>query len=214
MAAKSRTVSRATVAAADAVGAVVMAGVSAVSDRAGLGRLVPAEAADPAPAPAAPLLPASKPKVRVTPPAAARLEPVAPGLESLPAGTSVYEAPHGVARLPDATFQETAETPEQSADAPFDSTVYGAGSDGVSPPVGVRPQLPRQLPPTADPAQLSRIELTIAADGSVESARLLGQGRDVRGGMLLSAAKAWRFTPATKNGAAVRYRKTILVSFD
>ncbi len=36
-------VSRVTVAAADAVGAAVMTGVSAVSDRAGLGRLVPAD---------------------------------------------------------------------------------------------------------------------------------------------------------------------------
>ena len=92
--------------------------------------------------------------------------------------------------------------------------VYAPGADGVSPPVGVRAQLPRQLPPTVDPATLSRIELVIARDGTVESARLLGTRRDVLGGMFLSAAKAWEFQPAMKDGFAVRYRKTILVSFE
>ena len=48
----------------------------------------------------------------------------------------------------------------------------------------------------------------------MESARLLGNRRDVLGGMFLSAAKAWEFHPATKDGVAVRYRKTILVSFE
>ncbi len=84
----------------------------------------------------------------------------------------------------------------------------------MTPPVDVRPQLPRQLPPTVDPASLSRIELIIARDGSVESARLLGNRPDVQGGMFLSAAKAWEFRPATKDGVAVRYRKMILVSFE
>ena len=63
-------------------------------------------------------------------------------------------------------------------------------------------------------AKLSRIELIIARDGSVESAKLLGNRRDVQGGMFLSAAKSWQFRPATKDGVAVRYRKTILVSFE
>ena len=41
---------------------------------------------------------------------------------------------------------------------------------------------------------------------SWKSARLIGNRRDVLGGMLLSAAKTWEFAPATKDGLAVRYR--------
>jgi hypothetical protein len=107
-----------------------------------------------------------------------------------------------------------AEVVHLSPAASIDSEVYAPGADGVSPPVAVYSQLPRQLPPTIDPANLSRIELVIARDGTVESARLLGSRRDVQGGMFLSAAKAWEFRPAMKDGVAVRYRKTILVSFE
>jgi hypothetical protein len=101
-----------------------------------------------------------------------------------------------------------------ATDSAGDSIIYASSADGVSPPVGVRPQLPLELSPTVDVAKLSRIELVIARDGSVESAKLLGHRRDVQGGMFLSAAKAWQFRPATKNGVAVRYRKTVLVSFE
>jgi hypothetical protein len=107
-----------------------------------------------------------------------------------------------------------ADTPEPLTDAPIDSEIYSPGADGVLPPVGVGPQLPRVLPPNVDLANLSRIELIIARDGTVESAKLLGNRRDVQGGMFLSAAKAWQFRPATKDGVAVRFRKMILVSFE
>ncbi len=73
---------------------------------------------------------------------------------------------------------------------------------------------PRTLPPTVNLDDLSRIEIVIAPDGSVESARLLDNRPDVLGGMFLSAVKAWEFHPATKDGVAVRYRKMILVSFE
>ena len=211
---KGRAVSQATVGAADAMGAAVMAAVSAVSDKVGLGRLVAEPTANTAngPVPASPLAP--KPKTQVTGPATGTLHPVVPDLQSLREGaTEANVAALEGARLPDAPFQR-AETPEQPADTALDSAVYAAGSDGVSPPIGFRTQLPRQLPPTADPVKLSRIEVIIARDGSVESARLLGNERDVRGAMLLSAAKTWRFGPAMKNGVVVRYRKTFLVSFE
>ncbi len=51
-------------------------------------------------------------------------------------------------------------------------------------------------------------------DGVVESARLLSPRRHVLGGMFLSAVKAWEFHPATRDGVPVRFRKTILVSFE
>ncbi len=210
MTVKGGKVSRATVAAADAVGAAVLAGVSTVSDSVGLGRIVPASAADSSPLPAATTPVVRNPRVR----SLARAEAVEGGVESFPPGiVSAYDAPDEHTNLAEEAPRQ-ADSLEQPSEAPFDSEVYAIGANGVTPPVGVRPQLPQQLPPTVDRAGLSRIELIIARDGSVESAKLLGNRRDVQGGMFLSAAKAWEFRPATKDGVPVRYRKTILVSFE
>lgn len=46
-------------------------------------------------------------------------------------------------------------------------------------------------------------------DGTVGSVKLLGNRRSVIEGMLLSAAKAWKFKPAEKDGRPVAYRKTV-----
>lgn len=211
-----RDMSRATVAAADAVGAAVLAGVSAVSDRVGLGRIVPKNAADASAAPPAAVPSAPVRRMTSVRSVAARVAPVEA------AHTIVYYeiSPSALKQIlgqadtpehpPDAPIDSVIDAP----DAPMDSVIYAPGADGVVPPVGLRPQLPRELPPTVDPASLSRIELIIARDGSVESAKLLGNRRDVQGGMFLSAAKAWQFWPATKDGMAVRFRKMILVSFE
>ena len=180
-----RTVSRATVAAADALGAAVLAGVSAVSDSVGLGRLVAADDGrrGSTPRPAAGDGPGRRRGRRF---ASLPAEPLsARACRELPPRDRRGLRSAGRARraLPDAPRDgHRRRTP--SADAPIDSAIYTPGADGVSPPVGVRPQLPRQLPPTVDPGNLSRIELIIARDGSVESARLLGNrrrrpGRDV-----------------------------------
>jgi hypothetical protein len=218
---KGRDVSHATAAAADAVGAAVLAGVSAVSDRVGLGRIVPKNAADASAAPPAAV--PSAPARKTTPDrsVAARVERAKADDDASRHTIVYYEiSPSALKQILGA-----AETPEQPSDVPIDSVIYGPdapidsviyapGVDGVVPPIGVRPQLPRELPPNVDPASLSQIELIIARDGTVESAKLLGHRRDVQGGMFLSAAKAWQFQPATKDGVAVRFRKMILVSFE
>ena len=103
--------------------------------------------------------------------------------------------------------------PSVDRSAPPDLNIYATGSDGVSPPIGIRPQLPRELPSTIRSEDLGQIELIVAADGSVESVKLVGgQHRSVHDAMFLSVAKAWRFQPAMKNGVPVRYRKTIWIA--
>jgi hypothetical protein len=208
---KGRVVSR-TVAAADAVAATLLAGVSAVSERVGLGRIVAANAADAPPGSPAPLPPADRPHSQAAPSIAAHVDLVNAGIEDVPPRAVIaYEVPE--VRTTEALGQ-SGDAPAHLDEAPIDSVVYATGAHGVSPPIDIRPHLRRQLPPSVDPANLSRIELTISPDGSVESARLLGNRRDLQGGMFLSATKAWRFRPATKDGMAVRYRMTILVSFE
>ncbi len=90
--------------------------------------------------------------------------------------------------------------------------VYSSNSQDVSAPVGLRPQLPKELPVGVRAEDLTRIELIILPDGTVESVRLLDAPRNIHASMLLSAAKAWQFHPATKDGVPVTYRKTVWVT--
>jgi hypothetical protein len=53
------------------------------------------------------------------------------------------------------------------------------------------------------------MELVVAPDGRVESVRLVNGPTRMPDMMLLSGAKAWRFTPAVKDGIAVRYRTSV-----
>jgi TonB family protein len=92
-----------------------------------------------------------------------------------------------------------------------DASIYSANSDGVEPPIGVRPLLARQLPQAIQPEDLTRVEVVVSIDGSVESVRLIDPPRSVIDSMILSAAKAWQFEPAVKDGKPVRYRKTIWI---
>jgi hypothetical protein len=93
-----------------------------------------------------------------------------------------------------------------------DPAIYSPRSEGVSSPVAVRPQLPRELPPDVNRSELRLIELVISPIGTVESVKLIGVPRNVHDSMLLSAAKAWVFRPAVKDGVPVRYRKTVSVA--
>ncbi|MQA28831.1 MAG: hypothetical protein GEU82_03185 [Luteitalea sp.] len=213
MPAEGQTFARASVATADAVGAVVLAGASAVSNSVGLGRIVAKDEADAAAVPAASSL-ASDYRKKGGAQAAVRAKPAgARAVESLPPRTMMaYEVPDGRASMTRALVRP-AETIEAFAVASIDPVVYAPGADGVSPPVALRRQLP-PLPPAVAPADLVQIELLIAQDGSVESARLLSPRGHVLGGMFLSAVKVWKFLPATRDGVPVRNRKAILVSFE
>ena len=57
--------------------------------------------------------------------------------------------------------------------------------------------------------QVAMIEVTISERGEVEKARLISAPNSIHGAMLLSVIKAWQFTPATKDGQAVRYRQVM-----
>lgn len=196
--------------ASDAVGSAILTGASAVTETLGLGRIVPAKEAT-SPAPSAPpptpaaVLKASQPRLREAPITPEELPAVvAFDLDPVP----VPAVDSSISPVPTGTTNTVAEV-----SAPRDDeTIYSVGAASVRPPVGIRPKLARQLPPDFDPARLGRIELIIGADGSVESAKLLGPPRNVNDGLFLSVAKAWTFQPALKSGVPVRYRKTIWVA--
>lgn len=90
--------------------------------------------------------------------------------------------------------------------------LYSSKSKDVSAPAGLRPQLPKQLPASVRPEDLTRIELIILPDGTVDSVKLLDRPKDIHASMLLSAAKAWQFYPAMKDGVPVRYRTIVWIA--
>ena len=81
--------------------------------------------------------------------------------------------------------------------------VWSSGYQGEG-----RAQLEARVGPEAA-GQVGMVEVTISERGEVEKARLISAPTSIHGSMLLSVIKAWRFTPATKGGQAVRYRQVM-----
>ena len=57
--------------------------------------------------------------------------------------------------------------------------------------------------------QIGMVEVVVSEQGKVEKARLISNPGNVHDSMLLSAVKAWQFTPATRYEQAVRYRQVM-----
>jgi hypothetical protein len=90
------------------------------------------------------------------------------------------------------------------------AAIYSHDDADVEPPVMLRPQLPPALMVGASPGgAVNRMELVVAADGTVERVKLVNGPRRMADMMLLSGAKLWKFSPAVKNGEPVRYRTTV-----
>ena len=200
------TVHVVTTLASNAIGGVVESGMSAITERLGLGRLAPVTAAQ------QPLTITETPRS-----SASALKRPSHLLKAEPSSFAAFDlepdAPPAVAIRDNA---DSASIPSEQTVPPRvvedDAMTYGPDSEGVTPPVGIRPQLPRELPEGVEPKHLGRIELVVRGDGTVESVKFLGQPRDVIDTLFLSVAKAWRFQPAMKNGVPVKYRKTIWIA--
>jgi hypothetical protein len=94
------------------------------------------------------------------------------------------------------------------------TSVYSESDTDVIPPLQTYPRLVEPLAP--DHPNASPVLVVIDESGVVESAILARRPADMRqavsGTLLLSAAKAARFQPATKNGQPVKYRCMIWFS--
>jgi outer membrane biosynthesis protein TonB len=105
------------------------------------------------------------------------------------------------------TTRQWVVAPRESAVA----TIYSSSDVDVQPPVMVHPSLPPTIfvARNAEAVVINRMELVIAADGSVERVRLVNGPTRMPDMMLLSGAKLWKFSPAVKDGVPVRYRTTV-----
>ena len=89
--------------------------------------------------------------------------------------------------------------------------IYASGEEGVSPPVIVK----QSLPPFPRDLVLRRggiLEVLINQAGTVESVIMRTSINPRYDAIVLNAAKAWKYQPATVDGTAVKFRKFINIS--
>jgi hypothetical protein len=102
----------------------------------------------------------------------------------------------------------TPAAPMKTSEPPADATAE------VVPPVVIQqrvPPWPPSLRPWLAQAREGMIEVVVGVDGRVESARIVTTVHPQYDGLLLAAAKTWRYRPALRNGAPVRQSKMISV---
>lgn len=151
--------------------------------------------------------PASQSRVTSVVPTVTRQSPVAADdrverlpLPSVPAAFVAGESASSSPALPLAT--ETVVAPRDAADK-----IYSGADADVRPPTMRFPQLPPPLMISSSrPDLVNRMEILVAADGTVERVQLIGSPARMTDMMLLSGAKLWKFSPAIKDGEPVRYR--------
>jgi Gram-negative bacterial TonB protein C-terminal len=107
-------------------------------------------------------------------------------------------------------LEATIETVEDEEPPRFDTNVYSLQDQEVEPPTLAHPQLPSTLS-EAGQNDSSHLELLVSESGTVERVRLRSAHSTVHERMLVSAAKAWRFRPAVKDGRPVKYVTRIAV---
>jgi hypothetical protein len=91
-----------------------------------------------------------------------------------------------------------------------ETEVYSRTDPDVVPPQSIYPKLPSNR---ADASLNGRtvLDLLITADGLVEEVRIRTPPKNIHEFMLVSAAKAWRFDPATVHGRPVRFLHRVAI---
>ena len=101
--------------------------------------------------------------------------------------------------------------PEPRLAASTAPQIYSLANAGVVPPVTVRQVLP-PFPAKAVPVGQGILEIVIDEAGSVESAAMKTSVNPSYDSLALSAAKDWRYKPATLNGTPVKFRKFVSIT--
>ena len=129
---------------------------------------------------------------------------------TLPTGTAsaAASAPRpSAARLSPARPSRT-EPPARTRTPAIQATIYEAGSAGVTVPIALRQDMP-PFPVKIVSPKTGELEVVIDETGAVESATIVTSLEPRYNLLLLAAAKAWRYRPATVDGAPVKFRKRI-----
>ena len=109
------------------------------------------------------------------------------------------------AASPPATAPATPASPREPA-------IYSADDFEVTPPVEIQRAMPAWTPTVPTYARLEfrgTLEVVVDEKGNVTSAAIRKPTTPGYDAVLLEAVKTWRYRPATRNGAPVRYRTFI-----
>ena len=106
---------------------------------------------------------------------------------------------------------EPAVTPALSARAVPDMRIYSAADQGIEPPRLQSTEILEGLI-AGFPTKTNSVEVLVDKAGKVERVRMQGPPQRIPDIMLLSRMKEWVFSPATRDGIAVRYR--MILSWD
>jgi TonB family protein len=82
---------------------------------------------------------------------------------------------------------------------------------GVAPPVAINQALP-PFPGRPTAVRRGVLEVTIAANGTVESARMVTPVHPQYDAIVVNAAKRWQYEPARVDGVRVRYTKSVQIN--
>jgi hypothetical protein len=166
----------------------------------------------PAPAPRRPVsprppgggsAPAGSPAVGGSPAPARGNPDASPGPAAEATAGGLGEVSSGASPAAGTGVESTAAAPAGSA-VPAQAVYYTAEDADVVPAALVRPQFP-----TTPEGAGTEVEVVIDETGRVEAVRLVQFEDRYQNRMMVSAIKAWRFTPARRNGAPVKYKKRI-----
>jgi len=99
-----------------------------------------------------------------------------------------------------------------AARAAADEIVYTVTDTGIVHPRPISRQFPATTPIGVPPHRVGTLEMVIGKEGTVEQVKLHTPLNRYHERMIVSAAKAWLYRPATRNGRAVRFRLTVKVN--
>jgi TonB family protein len=94
---------------------------------------------------------------------------------------------------------------------PSPPRIYAADDANVIPPMAINQALPsfRGVSPVQ---RVGRIEVIIDETGAVQSAVMNVSVTSSYDKLAVAAARTWRYTPATVNGAPVKFRKVVQIT--
>lgn len=102
--------------------------------------------------------------------------------------------------------------PPSSPPKPAAPRIYTSADTNVVPPVSVRQRLP-PFPNKAVPSGSGIVEVVVDETGAVEAATMMTPVSSAYDRALLDAAKTWQYKPAMLDGAPVKFRKDIRITF-
>ncbi len=99
-----------------------------------------------------------------------------------------------------------------TAKSAADEIVYTANDKGVIAPRELSRGFPLNPPTGVPPSRVGTLDMIIGRDGGVEFVHLITPLNRYHERMIVSAAKAWRYRPATRNGRPVRFHLTVKIN--